>query len=121
MFIPGSSDVRTLRFLVAELSAEARYYFLGAMVNQLRFPNASTQYFSQALLEIFGHDLSDPEATDVRQQITRVLLERLVGYWPQPWGLMITVAELIKNEKYQFFDLPFIKAAPDVSQLCLRG
>ena len=119
VFIPGAADARTLHILVSELSAEARYYFLGAMVNQLRFPNIWTQYFSQALLDIFGHDLSDPEATDIRQQIVRVILERLVGYWPQPWGLMITVAELIKNEKYQFFDLPFIKAAPDVSIIIL--
>ncbi|KAK0709555.1 CCR4-Not complex component, Not1-domain-containing protein [Lasiosphaeria miniovina] len=116
VFVPGASEIRTLYMLVTELSPEARYYLISSMVNELRFPNASTHYFSQAILDIFGHDMSDPEETDIRQQIVRVLLERLVGFWPQPWGLMITVLELIKNDKYIFFDLPFIKAAPDVAE-----
>lgn len=122
IFVAGESDVKTLHMLVAEVSPEARYYLVHSMVNELRFPNASTNYFSHALLEIFGQDMSDPEETDIRQQIVRVLLERLVGYWPQPWGLMITTLELIKNEKYHFFELPFIKATPEVCPhpcLCL--
>ncbi|AEO64271.1 da57761c-870a-4645-9b5e-622a85e77b2e [Thermothielavioides terrestris] len=116
VFVPGASDVKTLHMLVTEVSPEARYYLVTSMVNELRFPNASTSYFSQALLEIFGQDMSDPEETDIRQQIVRILLERLVGYWPQPWGLMITTLELIKNDKYHFFDLPFIKATPEVAE-----
>ena len=119
IFVPGESDMKTLHMLVTEVSPEARYFLLYSMVNELRFPNASTNYFSHALLEIFGQDMSDPEETDIRQQIVRVLLERLVGYWPQPWGLMITTLELIKNEKYHFFELPFIKATPEVCPPCL--
>ncbi|KAK4100574.1 Not1-domain-containing protein [Parathielavia hyrcaniae] len=117
IFVPGALDIRTLHMLVAEVSAEARYYLIMSMVNELRFPNASTNYFSHALLEMFGQgDMADPEEMEIRQQVVRVLLERLVGYWPQPWGLMITTMELIKNEKYNFFDLPFIKATPEVAQ-----
>ncbi|KAH8884664.1 Not1-domain-containing protein [Thozetella sp. PMI_491] len=116
VFASDTADSRTLHMLVTELGPEARYYLLSAMVNQLRFANATQQYFSQALLDIFGHDLADPEQNEVRQQIVRILLERLVGFWPQPWGLLITIAELIKNEKYKFFDLPFIKAAPEVAE-----
>ncbi|KAK4119530.1 Not1-domain-containing protein [Parathielavia appendiculata] len=117
IFVLGASDIKTLHMLVAEVSAEARYYLVRSMVNQLRFPNASTNYFSHALLDIFGQgDMSDPEEMDIRQQVVRVLLERLVGYWPQPWGLMIMTLELIKNERYHFFELPFIKATPEVAQ-----
>jgi len=103
--------------LATELSPEARYYLLSSIVNELRYANGRTHYFSQALLEVFGHDMSDPEETDLRQQIVRILLERVMGYWPHPWGLMITVLELLKNDKYSFFDLPFIKSAPEVRQL----
>jgi CCR4-NOT transcription complex subunit 1 len=117
IFVSGASDIRTLYMLVTELSPEARYYLLSSMVNELRYPNAATHYFSQALLDIFGRDMNDPQETEMRQQLTRILLERLVGYWPQPWGLMITIIELIKNDKYHFFDLPFIKAAPEVRRL----
>ncbi|KAL2260324.1 hypothetical protein VTK26DRAFT_5684 [Humicola hyalothermophila] len=116
IFVPGASDVKTLHMLVTEVSPEARYYLLSSMVNELRFPNASTNYFSHALLEVFGHDMSDPEETDIRQQILRILFERVVGYWPQPWGLMITTLELLKNEKYQFFELPFVKGTPEVAE-----
>ncbi|KAL2021273.1 hypothetical protein VTK56DRAFT_7352 [Thermocarpiscus australiensis] len=116
IFVPGASDVKTLHMLVTEVSPEARYYLLSSMVNELRFPNAATNYFSHAILEVFGHDMSDPEETDIRQQIVRILLERLVGYWPQPWGLMITTLELLKNDKYHFFELPFIKATPEVAE-----
>lgn len=107
-------EVSTLSLLVHELPPEARYYLLTTMVNQLRFPNAHTDFSSQVLLHIFGKDLNDPEESEIRQEITRILLERLVGFWPQPWGLMCTVLELVKNEKYMFFELPFIKSTPEV-------
>ncbi|KAK4145258.1 CCR4-Not complex component, Not1-domain-containing protein [Dichotomopilus funicola] len=116
IFVSGASDAKTLHMLVTEVSPEARYYLLNSMVNELRFPNASTNYFSHALVELFGQDMSDPEETDIRQQITRILLERVIGYWPQPWGLMVTTLELLKNESFHFFDLPFIKSSPEVAQ-----
>jgi CCR4-NOT transcription complex subunit 1 len=109
-------EVTLLSMIIHELSAEVRYYLLVSVVNQLRFPNAHTTFFRQALLYFFGKDLNDPEETEIRQEITRVLLERLVSFWPQPWGLLYTVVELMKNEKYMFFDLPFIKATPDVAE-----
>ncbi|KAI9151673.1 negative regulator of transcription subunit 1 [Paramyrothecium foliicola] len=109
----NETEVAALSLLVHELPAEARYYLVSSMINQLRFPNAHTEFFSQVVLHIFGRDLNDPEESDIRQEITRILLERLVGFWPQPWGLMYTTMELVKNEKYMFFDLPFIKSTPE--------
>jgi CCR4-NOT transcription complex subunit 1 len=113
-FVAASPDVALLSMLVHELRPEPRYFFLSTIVEQLRAPNAYTHYFSQALLEMFGGDLTDPEETDIRQQVTRILLERLIGQWPQPWGLVVTIIELVKNEKYMFFELPFIKNNPEV-------
>ncbi|CAM1502050.1 Fc.00g040340.m01.CDS01 [Cosmosporella sp. VM-42] len=110
------AEVSTLSLLVHELPPEARYYLLASIINQLRFPNAHTDFFSQTLLHIFGKDLNDPEESEIRQEITRILLERLVGFWPQPLGLMYTVLELVKDEKYMFFDLPFIKSTPEAAE-----
>lgn len=107
-------EVGMLSLLVQELPVAARYYVLTSIVDNLRFPNSQTEFFSQALLHIFGKDMDDPEETEIRQDITRILLERLSCFWPQPWGLMVTVIELLKNEKYAFFELPFIKADPEV-------
>ncbi|CAG8961261.1 hypothetical protein HYFRA_00013317 [Hymenoscyphus fraxineus] len=115
-FVSGSPDAALLTMLVHELHPEARYYLLSSIADQLRFPNTHTHYFSQALLEVFGNDMNDQEESDIRQQITRVLLERMAGQWPQPWGLIVTIHELVKNDKYMFFELPFIKSAtPDVA------
>ncbi len=120
VFAPDDSDFATLSMVLHELGPEGRYFFLCSMVNQLRYMNTHTNYFSQVVLEIFGSDMADPEEMEVREQICRILFERLFGYWPQPWGLMVTAVELVKNEKYMFFDLPFIKGAPEVSGEIVR-
>jgi CCR4-NOT transcription complex subunit 1 len=113
-FVITSTQAQFLHKLVRNLQPEARYYFLSSMVNQLRYPNSHTHYFSYALLFLFGDDHNDQEESDIRQQITRVLLERLIVHRPHPWGLIITLLELLKNPTYMFWELPFIKAAPEV-------
>ncbi|KAI0142710.1 Not1-domain-containing protein [Xylariaceae sp. FL1272] len=115
VFIPGSSDIATLTLLAHELSPEGRFYLLGSIADRLRHPGPTTEYFSRAILDLFGQDINDPEETDIRQQIVRVLLERIACHFPQPWGLITVVFELTKNEKYMFFEQPFIKADRDVS------
>ena len=115
-FTGDSPQALLMTKLARELHPEARYYFLGAIANQLRYPNSHTHYFSYALLHLFGTDLADQQESDVRQQLVRVLLERLHVIKPHPWGLVITTLELIKNSDYNFFQLPFIKASPLVNR-----
>ncbi|KAI1815946.1 Not1-domain-containing protein [Poronia punctata] len=114
--VPGSADMATLSLLVHELSPEGRYHLLSSIVDRLRYPGPVTEYFSFVVLELFGHDMNDPEELDIRQQVVRILLERLAGYWPQPWGLISVIVELTKSEKYMFFDQPFIKADRDIAE-----
>ncbi|KAH8598743.1 CCR4-Not complex component, Not1-domain-containing protein [Bisporella sp. PMI_857] len=114
IFVQDSPAAELLSMLARELKPEARYRLLNSIVNQLRFPNSETHFYSQALLSIWGNDLNDPEETEVRQQITRILLERLFTNWPQPWGLTVVCGELIKNETYHFFESPFIKSQPEI-------
>ena len=116
-FSKDSAQASLMNKLAKELQPEARYYLLSAIANQLRYPNSHTHYFSYTLLHLFGNDLADQQESDVRQQITRVLLERLIVHRPHPWGLIITLLELLKNQSYMFWDLPFIKAAPEVRWL----
>ncbi|KAK7743993.1 CCR4-NOT core subunit cdc39 [Diatrype stigma] len=116
LFAPSAPDMATLSLLVHELQPEARYYLLGSIVDRLRYPSPLTEYFTLVLLEIFGHDISDPEEVDIRQQIVRILLERFPGFWPQPIGLVRIMAELVKDDKYMFFDQPFIKADREIAE-----
>ncbi|KAF9948497.1 hypothetical protein BGZ72_009597 [Mortierella alpina] len=99
--------------LLVVLDAEGRYLFLSAIANQLRYPNSHTHYFSRVLLLLF----LETSEESVKEQITRVLLERLIVNRPHPWGLLITFIELIKNPRYAFWDHAFTRIDPDIEKL----
>lgn len=113
-FVDESIQASFMSKLARELHPEPRFHLLNSIANQLRYPNSHTQYFSFVLLHLFGSDIANQQESDVREQITRVLLERLIVHRPHPWGLIITLLELLKNPTYVFWDQPFIKAAPEV-------
>ncbi|KAJ5095511.1 hypothetical protein NUU61_004867 [Penicillium alfredii] len=113
----NSTHTILLEKLAQTMRPEARYYLLSAMANQLRYPNSHTYFFSFAILRLFGVDYSEQDDSDIRQQIIRVLLERLIVHRPHPWGLIITLQELLQNRSYSFFRLPFIQAAPEIGRL----
>ncbi|ORZ39473.1 CCR4-Not complex component, Not1-domain-containing protein [Catenaria anguillulae PL171] len=129
------STAHFIRSLLAELDSEGRYHVLSAITNHLRYPNAHTKYFSELLLYLFQcTDLAPPvqangmpEPTSsaatagindaLQEQITRVLLERLIANRPHPWGLLVTFIELIKDTKYDFWSHGFTRCAPDLERL----
>ena len=99
--------------LAADLGSDGRYVLLNAIANQLRYPNNHTHYFSCVLLYLFA-ETSDER---VQEQITRVLVERLIVHRPHPWGLLITFIELIKNPRYNFWTKTFTRCAPEIERL----
>eukprot|EP00929_Paragymnodinium_shiwhaense_P096504 TRINITY_DN5810_c0_g1_i1.p1 TRINITY_DN5810_c0_g1~~TRINITY_DN5810_c0_g1_i1.p1 ORF type:complete len:2534 (+),score=627.08 TRINITY_DN5810_c0_g1_i1:150-7751(+) len=133
----GQEKYDVLFYLAHHLDHESRYLFLSEIANHLRFPNTHTHYFSCALLYIFvdteqdGTPFVPMDAASrevVQEQITRVLLERLIVHRPHPWGLLITFVELIKNRRYAFWTRGFVTCAPEVEKLfqsvahtCLGG
>lgn len=46
-----------------------------------------------------------------------MLLERLIVNRPHPWGLLITFIELIKNPRYNFWQLGFTHCAAEIERL----
>ncbi|XP_007052185.2 PREDICTED: CCR4-NOT transcription complex subunit 1 [Theobroma cacao] len=108
-----SAALDIFQSLIGELDTEGRYLFLNAIANQLRYPNNHTHYFSFILLYLFAE--SNQEI--IQEQITRVLLERLIVNKPHPWGLLITFIELIKNPRYNFWNRSFIRCAPEIEKL----
>ncbi|KAJ4332039.1 CCR4-NOT core subunit cdc39 [Didymella glomerata] len=117
LFDEDSAAARLMVRLVKDLHPEAKFHFISAIANQLRYPNTHTHFFSYALLHLFGPPNDDEEVLEIQQTITRVLLERLLVHRPHPWGLIITLLEILKNRIYAFWDLPFVKAAPEVERL----
>jgi len=108
-----SAPMDILQRLTADLAADSRYILLNAIANQLRYPNNHTHYFSCVLLFLFS-ETSDER---VQEQITRVLVERLIVHRPHPWGLLITFIELIKNPRYNFWSKSFTRCAPEIERL----
>jgi len=97
IFDPSSPQMGLFTALNAELDIEGstinvlvlisgRYHFLSAVANQLRYPNSHTYYFSCAILELFSQEDSpnNPHQQITYEQITRVLLERIVCNRPHP-------------------------------------
>jgi len=96
-----------------ELDDHGRYISLNAIANQLRFASSHTHYFSCVMLFLF----SEVKNEAVKEQVTRVLLERLILHRPHPWGLLITFIELIKNQRYQFWSHPFVRCATEIEKV----
>jgi CCR4-NOT transcription complex subunit 1 len=119
LFDSEGSAAGLLEHLVKEFHPEARFHFISAIANQLRFPNTHTHFYSYALLHLFGPPNEDQQQQEIQETITRVLLERLLVHRPHPWGLIITLLEILKNRNYAFWELPFVKAAPEVRSLLI--
>jgi CCR4-NOT transcription complex subunit 1 len=100
--------------LLTEMDNDGRYLLINAMANQLRYPNSHTHFYQSLLLAIF----IEVKADNVREQITRVLLERLIVSRPHPWGLLVTFVELLKNTKYNFWQgHEFVHCSPEIERL----
>ncbi|XP_050153462.1 uncharacterized protein LOC126627937 isoform X1 [Malus sylvestris] len=78
--------------LIVDLDTEGRYLFLNAIANQLHYPNTHTHYFFFIVLYLFAES---NQHEIMQEQITRVLLERLIVNQPRLWGLLIIFIELI--------------------------
>ncbi|KAK6167379.1 hypothetical protein SNE40_021420 [Patella caerulea] len=111
--IAPSSHMDIFQNLAVNLDTEGRYLFLTAIANQLRYPNSHTHYFSCTILYLFAQANNE----QIQEQITRVLLERLIVNRPHPWGLLITFIEMIKNPNFKFWNHEFVHCAPEVDKM----
>ena len=101
------SNYELMRFIYFS----GRHILLNSMADHLRYPNSDTVYFICIILAIFN-DTNE----QIREQIVRVLLERLIALRPHPWGIVFTVNELIRNPNYKLLDHNFIKCIPEVEK-----
>lgn len=105
-------EIEVLQKLM-EFDEKDRYICLNAIANQLRYPSSHTHYFSCVMLYLF----SESKNVAVKEQVTRVLLERLILHKPHPWGLLVTFIELIKNQRYGFWSYPFTRCATEIEKV----
>lgn len=105
-------------------STEFKYHLINALANQLRYPNTHTHLLVGIFLHFFSFktNWSNSETkSNVQELITRVLIERHSVNKPHQWGLTILFTELIKNDNYNFFELPFVKNSPPEIKMVFDG
>mmetsp|Transcript_9015 Transcript_9015/g.8420 ORF Transcript_9015/g.8420 Transcript_9015/m.8420 type:complete len:127 (+) Transcript_9015:3583-3963(+) len=90
--------------ITVKLNNETRFCLLNSIVNELRYPNSHTYFFSCIILYLFHESNSEV----IQEQISRIMFERLQVNRPYPWGLMISFRELIQNPKFEFMKKSFI-------------
>ncbi|KAJ2673542.1 CCR4-NOT core subunit cdc39 [Coemansia sp. RSA 1085] len=101
-----------LREVLDKADAEGRYLVANAVANQLRFPSAHTYLASRLVLALFAKS-TEP----VRECISRVLVERILVNRPFPWGLLVTLIELLRNPYYAFWTHDFTRASPQIADI----
>ena len=107
--------MEVVQYLVQNLEPEGRYIFISGLANQLRYPNKHTHIFSCIILFLFA---SVHANVTVKEQVIRVLLERLVVQRPHPWGLLVTFIEIMKNGKtYRLWNYPFAHSYPRITSI----
>ena len=141
-FTPTSPQATLLTALASQLPPPAQSHLLTAILNQLRYPNAHTHYFSHALLHLYSTEageggeggtsssgakptvaeeqppLEQQQQPSIREMVARQLLERLIVHRPHPWGTIVVLLELMKNPAYGFWGVGFVKDVPEVSLSC---
>ena len=116
--IVSTTSIALFMSLSNNLDHEGRFQLFSALANQLRFPNAHTHHACTTFLLLF-RDLQPQSDSHghIQEQITRVLMERLILLKPHPWGVLITFIELIRNPAYKFWAYEFVRAPPDINSI----
>ena len=114
VFSAGTPQARLLTRLLQESGERARFHLITAVVNQLRYVNSHTHYFSTALQHIFS-----TSHQELQEQIFRIISERMLVPAPHPWGLLVLLLEMIKNPGYNLLEQPWVRAAPQVEELLM--
>lgn len=91
--------------LLVSSNYQMRETLLNSIINQIRYPNPITFYFTNLIFYIFSIQQTDDS---LHEQIIRIFIERLIVDRPHPWGIMYAFIELIK-EKDVFRKKSFFK------------
>ncbi|KAJ2550933.1 CCR4-NOT core subunit cdc39 [Coemansia sp. RSA 1933] len=101
-----------LKTMLVEADPEGRYLIVNAIANQLRFPSSHTYLCSRMILALFSKS-----EERVRECIGRVLVERILVNRPFPWGLLVTLIEILRNPYYAFWNHEFTRRSPQIVEI----
>ncbi|KAJ9610519.1 CCR4-NOT core subunit cdc39 [Cladophialophora chaetospira] len=108
-FDANSTSVMFMTKLAVSLGYEGRYQLLNAIADQIRYPSTHTDFFCKVMLHLWGSGGVDEQQRELREQISRVVYERLTVARPHVWGMTILFLEFQQNSSYGFWE----NLAPD--------
>nr|CDS26061.2 CCR4 NOT transcription complex subunit 1 [Hymenolepis microstoma] len=111
--VAKTPQMEILQALLLNLDDGGRYLLLNCIANQLRYMNSHTCYFSCSLLYLF----SEIPSEKAKEQISRVLMERLIVNRPHPFGLLMTSAELLRNPIYKYWNHDFARCHKEMKDI----
>lgn len=119
-FDAGGAHFQILAKLIAAVQPRQKYLVTVAIFDQLRYPNSQTQYFCKVVFHLWSNGgNSGDDGMQMRDYITRVLMERIESLRPVPWGSLVVFKELSDNPIYEFWDQqPFLRE-PELRQRLL--
>merc|ERR1712032_63626 len=80
--------------LIKESSFELREAIIDSILNNIRYPNQISFYFTKLIVMIF----SEVDHDTIHEQIFKNLLERLIIEKPHPWGHLALLCKLFVEE-----------------------
>ncbi|KAG8902291.1 hypothetical protein FRB99_004653 [Tulasnella sp. 403] len=113
LFIATDPGVTLLHQIASELDEEGQHHLIGSIGIHLRYPNAHTHWFSSLILHLF----KEIDTGKFQEITTKVLFERFLVHRPHPWGLIVTFIELLRNQRYDFWNKEFLNVTPEITAL----
>lgn len=98
--------------LLASSNPLMREALLNAILNQVRYPNLITFYFTSLIHYLFNHQYVEDSLVE---QAFKMLFERLIVEVPRPWGLVCILCELFKDR--DFFRRKLFKQNPEFMEM----
>ena len=91
-----------------------KYQIILAIVEQLRYPNIHTYWFSFVLMNMFKSDEWNDQKLEVQEIILRNFLKRIIVNKPHTWGVSVFFTQLINSSDIHLLDLPFVQSVPEI-------
>ena len=99
---------------------ETAQLYIDGFLDQLRYPGRSTHFFAKLLIEIFKMNITRNDGISVSEMIVISIARRVALPPPHPWGLKVTVVELMGNKDIGFWDYPFVNQS-DQTMMFLKS
>ena len=90
-----------------------RHHLVSAIALNLRYPSQHTFWFSAMLIHLFTEIKDD----SFKEVTIKVLLERVLSHRPHPWGIIMTIIELLRDPRCDLMYSKFMTTFPEISAI----